>query len=53
MPLRQAAAEQVNYFSSNDNDIITPFICGAIHVDSNPLCSFPAIAFLSDSCPAL
>lgn len=40
-------------FSPNDNDIIRPFICGVIHVDSNPLCSFPAIAFLSDSCPAL
>lgn len=39
-------------FSSNDNDIIRPFICGVIHVDSHPLWSFPAIAFLSDSCPA-
>lgn len=28
-------------FSSNYNGIIRPFICGMIHVDSNPLCSFP------------
>lgn len=40
-------------FSPNDNDIIRPFICGVIHMASNPLRGFPAIAFLSDSCPAL
>lgn len=32
-------------FSPNDNDIIRPFICGVIHVASNPLCSLSAIAF--------
>lgn len=32
-------------FSSNDNDITRPFICGGIHVDSNPLCSFSYCIF--------
>ena len=39
-------------FTPNDNDIIRPFICGVIHVASNSLCGFPAIAFLIDSCPS-
>lgn len=40
-------------FSANGNDIIRPVICGVIHVDSHPLCSFPTIAFMSDSRSAL